>query len=84
MQSYSPNQRVSIDLNADLVDWVDELIGYADSGSDTNIVQLEQQRIRAIEEAIQLWCQQKSKRRLQNRADQHRQRHDNDETGWLV
>ncbi|PSB08094.1 hypothetical protein C7B61_15685 [filamentous cyanobacterium CCP1] len=84
MQSYSPNQRVSIDLNADLVDWVDELIGDADSGSDTDLLQLEQQRIQAIEEAIQLWCQQKSKHRLQNRADQHRQRHDNDETGWLV
>jgi metal-responsive CopG/Arc/MetJ family transcriptional regulator len=85
MQSYSSNPRVAIELDADLVAWVDELVGMLFEGrSDLTNESIEQQRIQAIEEAIQLWCQQKSKQRLHHRAEQHRKRHDDDETGWLV
>jgi hypothetical protein len=92
MQSYSLSSnpypsstpRVPLELNAELVAWVDELVGYAEGNTDLSDQSLEQQRIEAIESAIQNWCEQQSKRRLQYRADQHRQRHDNDETGWLV
>ncbi|WP_416676411.1 hypothetical protein [Egbenema bharatensis] len=85
MQSYSPspNSRIAVDLDAELIAWVDELLGYAE---DSNLSQeaIEQYRIQAIESAVQKWCEQQSKQRLQYRAEQHRHRHDDDETGWLV
>jgi hypothetical protein len=39
---------------------------------------------RAIEEGLHLWCQQQQQRRLHQLAQVHQQRHDDDETGWLV
>jgi predicted transcriptional regulator len=84
MYSYS-NSRVSIELDATLVDWVDQLIAEASERSTSLAPELmEQKRSQAIEEAIQLWCQQKANQRLQQAADLHRQRHNQDETGWLV
>jgi hypothetical protein len=85
MQSYSSNPRVAIELDAELVAWVDELLeDLNEANAELSTDRMEQQRIQAIEEAVQLWCERKSKFRLQQRAEQHRQRHDEDETGWLV
>lgn len=84
---YSPkDQQVSIELNADLIDWVDQIIGDTLKQSSHSASQetIEQKRIEAIETAIQNWCQQQTHQRLQRSADLHRQRHNNDETGWLV
>lgn len=70
-------QRTPVELDTELIDWVDRLTG---ESPET----LPAKRIQAIEEAIRLWCQQQSHKRLQRSADTHRQRHDSDETGWLV
>jgi hypothetical protein len=84
MYSYS-NPRVAIELDANLIDWVDQLIAEApDQWSNLSPEQMEQRRIQVIEEAIQLWCQSKAQQRLQQAADLQRQRHNQDETGWLV
>lgn len=72
-----PTDRIDISLNAELVDWVDRLV--AEMTDD-----LAEGRVRAIEEAIYRWCQQQTKQRLQRSADYHHQRHNDDETGWLV
>ena len=86
----SQNQRVSIALNPDLIDWVDQIISDALKdglkGEQNNLSPetIEQKRTEAIEAAIQLWCKQQTQQRLQRSADLHRQRHNNDETGWLV
>jgi EAL domain-containing protein (putative c-di-GMP-specific phosphodiesterase class I) len=84
MYPYS-NPRVSIELDANLIDWVDQLIAEA-PGQVSNLSPeiIEQKRMQAIESAIQLWCQTKAQQRLQQAADLHRQRHNQDETGWLV
>jgi hypothetical protein len=84
MYSYS-NPRVSIELDANLIEWVDQLITEApEQWSTLSPEQLEQKRTQVIEEAIHLWCQNKVQQRLQQAADLHRQRHNQDETGWLV
>lgn len=86
----SQNQRVSIALNPDLIDWVDQIIRnmlkdeLRDDQSTLAPEIIEQKRTEAIEAAIQLWCKQQTQQRLQRSADLHRQRHNNDETGWLV
>lgn len=82
----SQNQRVSIELNPDLIDWVDEIISdtLKQTGGTASLEAIEQKRTEAIEVAIQLWCKQQTDQRLQRSADLHRQRHNNDETGWLV
>ena len=82
---YSSNQRVPIELDADLVAWLDEIIGdwlKQASGSPTQD-EIEQKRIEASETAVRDWCKQQAHERLQRSADLHRQRHNNDETGWL-
>lgn len=86
MQLYSKTHRVPVDVNADLIDWVDQLVhdSLKDSGTEVSQDAIEQSRIQAIENAIQHWCKQQTDHRLQRFADLHRQRHDNDETGWLV
>lgn len=85
MQSYSSNPRVAIELDAELVAWVDELLGdLNEANAELSTDRTKQQRTQAIEEAVQLWCERRSKLRLQKRVEQHRQRHDDDETGWLV
>jgi len=83
---FPQNQKVSIELNPDLVDWVDEIVSdtLKQTDSTASPETIAQKRIEAIETAIQIWCQQQIDRRLQRSADLHRQRHNNDETGWLV
>lgn len=83
---YFSNQRIAIELDADLIDWVDQLIGDSLNQEPGNLSQeaIEQKRIQAIETAVRDWCQQQHKQQLQRSADLHRQRHNNDETGWLV
>lgn len=78
MQSYSQPSRVSVSLDADLIDWLDQLIDEAEPGAAPV------DRTQVIEDAIRLWCQQQTHRRLQRSADLHRRRHEADETGWLV
>lgn len=85
MQSYSQSShpRVAVELDADLIEWVDQLLDAdPDRRPTPDAVALD--RTRAIEEAIQLWCKQQANRRLQRLADRHHQRHNDDETGWLV
>lgn len=87
MQSYSQSYkpRVAIEIDADLIEWIDQLMQSTTEPSEqVSAETIEQNRARAIEEAIQLWCQQQANRRLQRLADQHHQRHKDDETGWLV
>lgn len=86
MHLYSQNHRVPVEINADLIDWVDQLVHDSLNGTGAAASQdaIEHARMQAIEEAIQRWCKQQADRRLQRFADLHRQRHDNDETGWLV
>jgi hypothetical protein len=72
MHSDLGKQQVVIKIDA-------ELLGRLDRLTDD--------RDQAIEAAIQLWCNQQSDnvgKILQRSAQIHQQRHDNDETGWLV
>ncbi|NJL39361.1 MAG: hypothetical protein HC840_04520 [Leptolyngbyaceae cyanobacterium RM2_2_4] len=72
MQSDLGKQQVVVSLDADLLERLDRLTG---------------DRNQAIESAIRLWCDQQSNnvgKLLQRSAQVHQQRHDNDETGWLV
>jgi metal-responsive CopG/Arc/MetJ family transcriptional regulator len=72
MQSDLGKQQVVVSLDADLLERLDRLTG---------------DRNQAIESAIRLWCDQQSDnvgKMLQRSAQAHQQRHDNDETGWLV
>jgi hypothetical protein len=80
------NPQVSIALDADLVHWVDQIIGHTLNPDQDNSSPeaIEQKRIAAIESAVRDWCKQQNQQRLQRSADLHRQRHNNDETGWLV
>lgn len=82
----SPNPRVSIELNSDLVDWVDQIISDAlkQQQHDVSAETIAQKRTAAVEAAVQHWCNQQTSQQLQRSADLHRQRHHNDETGWLV
>jgi metal-responsive CopG/Arc/MetJ family transcriptional regulator len=72
MQSDLGKQQVVVSLDAVLLERLDRLTG---------------DRNQAIESAIRLWCDQQSDnvgKMLQRSAQVHQQRHDNDETGWLV
>ena len=60
---------ITVTLNPDLLAEVD---------------QLTDDRDRAIEAALELWCRQQHRARLHQLAQTHQQRHDDDETGWLV
>jgi metal-responsive CopG/Arc/MetJ family transcriptional regulator len=62
-------QQFSISLDPALVEQLD---------------QLTDDRDQAIAEALQLWCQRQTEAKLQRSSNFHRQRHDNDEVGWLV
>lgn len=85
MHTYSEHHQISLPIDAALVDWVDELVSRElDPQQDLSQEAIEQKRLQAIEDAIRAWCQQQTQRRLQQSAELHRQRHDNDETGWLV
>lgn len=80
-QSYEP--RIPVEIDAELIDWVDQIIDQSrESDSSPRASHLD--RTQAIEAAIRDWCKQQTSRRLQHSADLHRQRHNNDETGWLV
>lgn len=67
----SPKQEVVLSLDATLLRQVDELT------NDLN---------GAMEEALRLWYTQKtaSQTQVNTPVDYHRQRHNDDETGWLV
>lgn len=76
----SSKQQVVVMIDNDLMDLVDAW------GGD---------RSQVIEEALYLWCQQRAEPSHQSSAESmppqpmspaeyHRQRHDSDETGWLV
>jgi metal-responsive CopG/Arc/MetJ family transcriptional regulator len=82
MYSYSNRRKVSIELDADLIDWVDQLLNHSRQEGDS--LQDDKARTEAIEAAVRSWCNQQTSKRLQQSADLHRQRHNNDETGWLV
>lgn len=72
MHSDSGKQQVVVKIDAELLERLDRLTGDRDQ---------------AIESAIRLWCDQQSNnvgKILQRSAQVHQQRHDNDETGWLV
>lgn len=72
MYSDSDKQQVVIKIDAELLGRLDRLTGDRDQ---------------AIESAIRFWCDQQSNnvgKMLQQSAQVHQQRHDNDETGWLV
>ena len=62
-------QQFSVSLDADLVDQVDQLTSDRDQ---------------AIEEGLQLWCAKLAEKELHKYAQARQQRHDRDETGWLV
>lgn len=87
---FSSDQPISIELNSDLVDWVDQIVSdmlkqeLKNEQSDLSPEVIAQKRTEAIEIAVQQWCKQQTNQRLQRSADLHRQRHNNDETGWLV
>jgi len=70
MSSSSPDQlQISVSLDVELLEQVDEFT------SD---------RQEAITEGLRLWCEQQADLKLQNTVQVHQQRHDRDETGWLV
>jgi metal-responsive CopG/Arc/MetJ family transcriptional regulator len=69
MLSRSQQQRVSIEIDAALLEQLDQWSG---------------DRTKAIEEAIQLWCQHKASDQMKRAANLRRQIQDSDETGWLV
>lgn len=70
MSTSSPDkQQISISLDIELLEQVDEWT------SD---------REEAITEGLRLWCKHQADLKLQNTAQVHKQRHDRDETGWLV
>jgi metal-responsive CopG/Arc/MetJ family transcriptional regulator len=64
-----PKQQLLISLDSALLDRVD---------------QLTDDRNQAIEEALRLWCQRQAEAKLLRSTNYHRQRHDQDEVGWLV
>jgi metal-responsive CopG/Arc/MetJ family transcriptional regulator len=69
MQSFSKIE-ISVAIDSALLNQVDELTG---------------DRSQAVEEALKLWCESKRRpQRPQRPVDIHQQRHNDDETGWLV
>ena len=64
---------ISVTLNPELLAEVDQLVAQLGSNRD-----------RAIASALELWCRQQQKQHLYHLAEIQQQRHDNDETGWLV
>lgn len=61
--------RISVSINAELVQWIDELTD---------------DRTAAVEAAIQFWCEEQTRYQRQRGAELRRQKQDEDEAGWLV
>lgn len=62
-------REVTVVLDADLLDQLD---------------QLTEDRDRAIAAGIKLWCERQSGYKLRHSMNAQRDRHDQDETGWLI
>ena len=68
--STSPDQQqINVSIDTELLEQVDQWT------SD---------RTKAIAEGLRLWCDLQAEKELQKSAQARKQRHDRDETGWLV
>lgn len=65
----SSKQTISVTLDAALLQQVDQLTSDRDQ---------------AIEAGLRWWCEQQNGRQLQQLAKARHERHERDETGWLV
>ena len=69
MPSDSSQQTISVTIDVALLQQVDQLT------SDRN---------QAIAEGLRWWCEKQAARKLQAVAQARHERHERDETGWLV